>query len=316
MKPLSSIPMGGEINKLAILPNGQKAYVTRTSADSVAVVDTNPLSASYNTVLTTVATGARPYGLAITPDGSRAYVTNNGSTSLSMISTSTDTVTAIPLGSISAPTGIAITVDGKRGYFLSFDQQINILDTDPGGLNYNSLLGSIPRTLLLMGDIAMSPDGKKAVVNWQGTIAHAVDVIDVDSTSSTYNTIIATPVPVVSGVGADVAVSIDSAFAFATDQNNRLCKIDLQSYTIPITNTSIGGPAAIVISPDGQVVLSSNFNSNKLAVIRTTDLTVITELDLGLNLGQHIAITPDGTRAYVERNVLSNSSELVMVPLK
>jgi len=323
MKPLVAIPIGGVLSKIVILPGGQKAYIARTSDNVVAVVDTDPLSASYNTVLTTVSVGIRPNGIAIVPDGTRAYVTNSGETisdidTLSVISTATDAeIATTPLGSQTAPGGIAITMDGKRGYFTSFENKIYIVDTDPGSLTYNLVVDYIPRVLLLSGNIAMTPNGKKAVVNWAGIIAHAVDVIDVDPTSPTYNTVIASPVPIVPGVSGDVAVSPDSAFAYATNGEGQLCKIDLQMYTLPLCYAGVFfAQGSIALTPDGSTALHSNFNSKKLYVIKTSDLTSITEVDLGAELGNSIAITPDGSRAYVERSVLSASSELVMVPLQ
>jgi len=208
-------------------------------------------------------------------------------------------------------------MDGKRGYFTSFENKIYIVDTDPGSLTYNLVVDYIPRVLLLSGNIAMTPNGKKAVVNWAGIIAHAVDVIDVDPTSPTYNTVIASPVPIVPGVSGDVAVSPDSAFAYATNGEGQLCKIDLQMYTLPLCYAGVFfAQGSIALTPDGSTALHSNFNSKKLYVIKTSDLTSITEVDLGAELGNSIAITPDGSRAYVERSVLSASSELVMVPLQ
>jgi YVTN family beta-propeller protein len=195
MKQLVTIPVGGgELRKIAVRPDGKKTYIACTDSNAVAVIDTDPLSGTYNT-FSTIPVGTRPDGIAITPDGSRVYVTNQGETSLdidsiSVIATSTNQVIAtIPLGSNTAPGGIAISIDGKRGYFTSFDGYIYILDTDPVSPTFNLVIGNIPRTLLLYGNIAMAPDGKKGIVNWMGSIAHAVDVLDVDPLSPTFNTI-------------------------------------------------------------------------------------------------------------------------------
>jgi DNA-binding beta-propeller fold protein YncE len=73
---------------------------------------------------------------------------------------------------------------------------------------------------------------------------------------------------------------------------------------------------AIAVTPDGKTLLSSSYNSPNLFVFTTSDMSSIVQLNLGANLGQYIAITPDGTRAYIERNVLFVNSELIMVPLQ
>lgn len=324
MKQMITIPIGGgELSKIAVLPDGKKAYVACKGKNTVAVIDTDPLSGTYNTIIATIPVGVRPHGIAITPDGGRVYVTISGNTSIdidsvSVIDTATDQVVATtPLGSNSAPGGIAISTDGKRGYFTSFDGTIYILDTNPASPTFNLVIGNIPRQLLLIGNIAMTPDGKKAVVNWFGTIAHAVDVLDVDPLSPTFNTVIASPVPIVSGTVGDVTVSPDSAFAYATDASNLLCKINLQTYAIPLTYSgTFGANGGISLTPDGLTLLHSSFNSTKFYLIKTSDLTSITEVDLGAMLGNYLIVTPDGTRAYVERNILSANSDVVMVPLQ
>ncbi|MFZ4859881.1 MAG: chitobiase/beta-hexosaminidase C-terminal domain-containing protein [Desulfuromonadaceae bacterium] len=322
MKPLVTIPAGGELRTVAIRPDGKKVYVARTDNNTVAVIDTDPLSGTYNSIIATVPVGIRPSGIAVTPDGSRVYVTNQGSTSIdidsvSVIATATDQVIATAtLGSNTAPGGIAITTDGKRAYFTSFAGAIYILDTDPNSPTYNLITSTIPRPLLLFGEIAMTPDGKKGVVNWAGLTAHAVDVLDVDPLSPTFNTITATPVPIVSGVAGYVAASPDSAFAYASDVNNKLCKINLQTYTTLSYSGTLNLYGGIALTPGGLTLLQSNYNSTILHLLTTPDLNSLAEVDLGVNLGNYLLVTPDGTRAYVERNVLSANSEVVMVPLQ
>jgi YVTN family beta-propeller protein len=318
MKPLVSIPIWGALEDIKILPGGQKAYVSDVIGDQVFVIDTDPQSSSYNTVTSIVPVGIRPHGIASTPDGTRVYVTNRGSTSLdidtiSVISTSTDSVIAtIPLRSYTAPEGIAITPDGTRGYFTTFEERVIVIDTDPGSATYNHEIDSIDDMRLLYGGrIAITPDGSKAIVN----SGKAVSVIDVDRTSPTYNLIIGNPVPIVSRTFADVAISSDSAFAYATNGENRLCKIDLQTFEI-IANGPFASQSAFALTPDDKALLMGNVNSTRLSVIDASDLSVVAAIEMGTMLGfpGGIAITPDGTRAYVLRTGIS-SDRSVMVPL-
>lgn len=75
--------------------------------DAVAVMAT-----ASNTVVTTIPTGANPYGLAVTPNGAFVYVVNNSDATVSVISTATNTVTAtIPVGEVGiAPVYVAFAV--------------------------------------------------------------------------------------------------------------------------------------------------------------------------------------------------------------
>lgn len=100
------------------------AYVANGNGNSVSVIDTDPASATFNTVIgTPIPVGNDPAGVAITPNGKRAYITNQNSDTVSVIDTDPasatfDTVVAIiPVGfSPSSPIGVAITPDGKRAY--------------------------------------------------------------------------------------------------------------------------------------------------------------------------------------------------------
>ena len=317
-----SIPLGGGNGggDIKMLPGGKKAYVALKYEDTVAVIDTDPLSPFFNTVLATVPVGIRPSGIAVTPDGTRVYVTNSGKTSadvdsISVISTASDTVIVTsPLGS-TAPVGIAITPDGTRAYFTTFEGKLRILDTDPTSLLYNLPIDSIDIPLLLAGKIAITPDGTKAVVDWAGTIAHAIDVIDVEPESPTYHTIIGSPVPVVSGQSGDVAVSPDSAYAYATGSTSlcKLCKIDLQSFDV-LTNFELF-QRFIALTPDGSSLLTSDWNSTTISIFDSSDLSLSDSVELDNSLGD-ITISPDGLLAYVVRDPISSNSEVLMVPLQ
>jgi YVTN family beta-propeller protein len=288
----------------------------------VAVIDTDPASGTFNTVLATVPVGTRPYGVAVTPDGSRVYVTNQGNTSMdidsiSVISTATESVLAsISLGANSAPSGIAITPDGSRASFLRFESVISVLDVDPASGSYNTVVTSIPRQLLLGGTVAITPDGTRAVVNWRGEIAHAVDVIDVNPVSGAYNTIVSTPVPVVFGGGGNVATTSDSGFAYATDSNDQLCRINLLTEAIAPTGP-LASQSSFALTPDETMILMGNPNDNNLRVVNASHLTSAAKVPMGAGLGflNQIAITPDGARAYVNRDTISVNSQIVMVPL-
>jgi YVTN family beta-propeller protein len=321
MKPMVSIPIPKlEFGGTTILPGGQKAYLPVTGANSIAVLDINPESPTYNSVLKNIAVGSRPNKAASTPDGSRVYVTNGGGTvgvdSISVIETSTDTVIdTIEFGE--AANGIAVTPDGTRAYFATFDERVYILDTDPGSSTYHLVIGQILRTALLSGNIAISPDGSKAVVNWQGMMAHAVDVIDVDPGSPTYNFIIGTPVPIVSGVDGDVAISPDNAFAYATNAYNQLCKIDLQTFDI-LVNGPLAAQRAFALTLDGTLLLMGNSSSTLLSIIAASDLSLVATVEIGTRLrgSGGIQITPDGSRAYMVGNIVSPPSEVIVVPLQ
>jgi YVTN family beta-propeller protein len=320
LKPMAAIDVGTiGLGRIAVHPDGHRVYVARSYANEVAVIDADPASATFNTILAAVPAGDSPMGVAVTPDGSRVYVTNGGSggvDGISVLSTVTNTVVAsVPLADSAAPSGIAITPDGTRAYFLRADEKISVLDVDPYSPTYHAVTADIPRAFLAFGAIVIAPDGMRAVVNWQGT-AHGVDVIDVASASASYDRIVSSPVPVVSGLAGDAAISPDGAVAFATDAMDRLCRIDLASGVITATGP-FAPQFAFALTPDGTTILMGSRGVASLDVVKGSDLSLTLSVPMGAGLGSigGIAITPDGARAYVARGTDSTGVQIVMVPL-
>jgi hypothetical protein len=113
--PLPGPGFGGPLG-LAITPDGNHAYVSASNQTDglVVVVDTNPASANYNTLVATVDLGltisAQPTGIAVTPSGTFAYVGVAKASAVDVIATATNTVVAtIPVAAASIPTAVAIT---------------------------------------------------------------------------------------------------------------------------------------------------------------------------------------------------------------
>jgi YVTN family beta-propeller protein len=101
------------------------AYITDVQDAQVLVVNTDPTSAGYMTVVQRVdipETGdLAPQGIAVSADGNRVYVPIGfvETSTVAVIDTDTDTVIAnIPVGN--NPGGVAATPDGTRVYVPNF----------------------------------------------------------------------------------------------------------------------------------------------------------------------------------------------------
>lgn len=326
LKPQVSINVsstaGATLGEIAVLPSGLKAYVSVSGngANAVAVIDTNPASATFNTVLTKVPVGIDPAGVAVTHDGNRVYVPIIISDrnplnidSIEAIDTLTDTVIAtISVGAGSAPHGIAITPDGTRAYFMRtavtpqgiLGGEISVLDVDSTSSSYHTVTTSIPTGAgFPAGVIAMSPDGARAVVS-------GGSILDVNSNSATYNTIVFDQRPFQYG---GVVVTSDSRFAY-TECGSQLCRVNLQSFAIgPMGTQSIDSSLALI--QDGTTLLiGSPYFLPGLQIVDTTFLTATVDIPMGESSTfgfRTIAITPDGTRAYVATFPL----QVTMIPL-
>lgn len=282
------------------------------------VLDIDTTSGNYNSEIASVTVGSGPIGLAITPDDSRVYVTNQSSNNISVVDTTTNTVVATVASGYPTPQGIDITPDGTRAYFTTWDGWMRVLDVDTGSVNYHTVIDNIfIHILSLGGRIAITPDGTNAAVNWFGSIANAVDVIDVDPASPFYNLPVGHPVPIITGPPlADVITSPDSLYAYViTDWSScYICRIDLSDYSLPASSTSIA--RSIAITPNGQTLLAGYTNEEVIRIFNPIDFTEIGSAPISGYL-YGISITPDGTRAYASRyDPILSSFDTVMLPLQ
>ena len=108
---VATISVGRGPSKIAITPDGTRAYVPNQQDFIISVIDT-----ATNTVVTTIPVSGTA-GIAITPDGTKAYVTSPGAGTVSVVDIATNTVVAtILLGTNQNPFDVAITPDGTRAY--------------------------------------------------------------------------------------------------------------------------------------------------------------------------------------------------------
>jgi YVTN family beta-propeller protein/VCBS repeat-containing protein len=117
---ISTIPMVGDVGHVTLSADGTRAYVTNPGANTVSVIDTDPTSATYNTVTATIATtpGHVPWQVAVSPDGVHVYVTNEQADTMSVIDTATNTVIAtIAMGDL--PESVAVSPDGTLVYVVN-----------------------------------------------------------------------------------------------------------------------------------------------------------------------------------------------------
>ena len=57
------------VTATAVSPNGHRVYASSTLDNSASVIDTNPASATYNTVIAVIPVGDGPNGMEVSPDG-------------------------------------------------------------------------------------------------------------------------------------------------------------------------------------------------------------------------------------------------------
>ncbi len=171
--PMASIQVGNHPAHVVVDRAGQRAFVTNSGDNSVAVVNL-----AHKTIVQTIKTGRYPHGLRISPDGSESYVANVEDGSVSVIDTSMLTeVARIPVGK--TPVQVGFTPDGSRVYVsLRDENSVSIIDTES-----RTKIGTIP---VGRGPIQIhaTPDGRFVYVANQGTDAEPADTVSVIEVAS------------------------------------------------------------------------------------------------------------------------------------
>lgn len=119
--------------QIAINPAGTYAYVTNYGNNfnagqygtTVSVIDVNPASGTFNTIVDTIVVGTQPSGIAINPAGTYAYVTlyNNdvGNGSFKVIQLSNNTVIDPTFTLGSGPAEIIVSPNGANAYIVNYN---------------------------------------------------------------------------------------------------------------------------------------------------------------------------------------------------
>ena len=226
----------------------------------IAVIDANPTSSAFNTVIAAIPNTSLATNLAITPDGSRGYVENG-------------------------------------------DGTVSVLDTNPSSTTFNTVVATItpPNNAPSFGipnAIVITPSGSRAYAGarWDSSGNSFDSVIDTVPSSSTYNTVLATIGTGFHNTGQAIAVTPDGSRAYLTGLE---------------IIVNCGNPPCNITTATGHTFIC-NFqtcNFNALIEVANTATNIIDPNPPLSDCGSTgIAITPDGTRAYVQEFVLSTTN--------
>ena len=263
------------------------AYVANNGSDNVSVI-----RVSDNTVVATVPVGQAPNGVAVTPDGAFAYVTNFRSSNVSVIRTIDNTVVAT-VGVAGMASGVAVTPNGAYVYVTTYVGRVSVIRTSDNAVVANVPVGSNPSA------VAITPDGAYAYVT--NGITSDVSVIRT-SDNTVVTTITGTTWPF------GIAITPNGQYAYVTtifhngenDDHDPVSVIRLSDNTIIGTVLLDGISKGAAVAPNGAHAYVAH-GYNRLAVVRTSDHTLVTDLTLGnsFRTTEQVALTPDGAYAYV-----------------
>lgn len=236
-------------------------------------------------------------GATLTEAQTKAYVAHTSANLVTVINTATGTVAGtIPVGT--GPLRVAVTRDGTRAYVTNGGaDSISVIDTSSDAVTATIPVGHTPSA------VAVTPDGKWLYVM---TAAGVVQVVD-----TALSTVAAT-IPV--GTSGDIAISPDGARAYVAAGRvyviDTAAKVVLHSFAAeaaPIADVT-NNAWSVAFSPDGTrayvgvvtyYMTGGVFSAGGgLLLVDTVSETVAGTINL-FSLPGAIALTPDGSRAYV-----------------
>jgi YVTN family beta-propeller protein len=232
-----------------------------------------------------------------------AYIVNNNSNSVSVIDTASNTVTAtIPVGTL--PTGIAFSPDGAIAYVTNEgDGTISVISTAT-----NSVTATIPLTGQVNPRyLAITPDGKTLYVPCGAGLDGSPESVQVVSTATNTVTAVIPVAPLGQIEAVAVAIAPDGKHVYVQtrDDGLQLNVVVIDTATNATTvivpgiagNSSQTGPG-IAVTPSGGTVYAGAAFTPAVAAISAINNTVTATIPTSEG-PSGIAITPDGSRAYV-----------------
>jgi YVTN family beta-propeller protein len=245
-------------DRIALNPQGDRAYITRRGTDTVRVVDTERNAIVGNPI----PVGKRPSDVAVAPDGRHAYVSNTDSGTVSVIDTATNKTVGQPIPVGEAPRQLAVSPDGKRVYVAdSGSDQVSVIDTaTKNTIGQPIAVANHPQGLTL------SADGQRLYITTGGIWNFTDEGVTVVDTAT--SRILGQPFDVsISSNGkaarivgwSGIAVSPDGSHAYVTDGwSNAVVAIDLsEGHVIPRAIKVGSNALGITHSPNGRFLYAA-----------------------------------------------------------
>ncbi len=244
---------------------------------------------------------ASPAGAA-SPPAWTAYVVSYNDDAVIPVNTATHAVGS-PITVGSGPSAIAITPDGSTGYVT----EEGTTNTSPGFVTPIDLSTNTPGAPISVGSgpdaIAITPNGLTAYVgNYNDDTVTPVNLVTNAAGKA---------IPV-GGAPTSIAITPDGTTAYVGRAFESGIQLDLT------TNSTQPGASpsgfASAITPDGTTVIATNPRDNNVDVVNPATDTGTTVA--ALNDPEGVAITPDGSTAYVAYSPFTtNKGALLPIPV-
>ena len=146
----AAIPVDGQPERVALSPDGRRAYVVSMHGQSLWVFDLDGRE-----IVTRIPMGDLPFNVIVSPDGERVYVGNLRSDYIAVIDARSEAV--VDKIEVPCPNGMAFGPDADSIYVTSvFDDAVHVIDLGAGKVARRADVGEKP------GHLALTKDGTRA----------------------------------------------------------------------------------------------------------------------------------------------------------
>lgn len=304
------IPIDDTPTAVAVSPDGLFTYALMYGAGNTALTIVN--TQTNTTEVIQLEGDSQDGDVAVSPDGATIYVADEDDGSIAFIDAVTHGVTV--LDGFSSPEGIAVSPDGETAYVTDNSSDDLFVITDINTVARTYTIMEIPVGNSPLG-VAVSPDGSSVYVanSYDDTLSVITDINVSEDTFSLSN------VPV--GLApTDVAISPDGATIYVTNNGDwtipfsgSVSIVDATSLTTSAPLSGYQEPWGIAVSPSGSNIV---FASEDRVTVVNTVTGAKTRVDITGTL-KGVAISPDGSTAYVANEFLPNPprGSLSVLPL-
>lgn len=286
-----TITVGAGPTGVAFLPDGTRAYVTNSSANTVSVIDTQT-----QTLVATIPVSGNPTGIAASATRVVVNTTNSAGHPITIIDPVTNTVTStISLSAILGDEGIAIKADGSVAWVV-VGTKIARVDLTTSNVVYST------DAAMNYSHLAIDPSSAYGFVTSYNS--HTI------SRFSASNLAFVSSVPASSSAVIGLDFSPNGSTLYVADCGGASVHVyDVASLTLTTSISVSGCPYGIDVDPTGSNVFVSRLSEGKVSVIDASTNTVTEEISVG-SQPKWLAVSPSGDELYVA-NHSSNSISVI-----
>ncbi len=204
-----SIPVGDQPVAIVLHPSGTFGYVANFNSGTVSVLDVDPDSPAFNTVVGTIVVGTNPIDVAVAPDGDRLAVANAGSNDVSLVDTdeTSEAFNAVVATITSGSSAKSVVISGDGTLYVGTSTGVLVIDES------NSVVSTI----------TSGSSAKSVVISADGTLLFVLNdndevlVVDIQDGSASENEVVATI-----GAGSSaksVVISADGSLLYIVQED-------------------------------------------------------------------------------------------------